>query len=339
MPLVGPDSIPRGREDIDARWLERITGEEVKGPLELTEIATTSFSHVVELKAEPRRWVVKWSRHDRAHPDLERGHEILFYDQVAPSLPAAALAPAVAWAYDPDRAAVMIVFRSLEGYDRQEPSHLPPPAAICHRMVDSLAIIHAARWSNPPLAVLGLSLPDQNELETRTLQVADRVSRFKQARSDTVGGDVVRILDRVIEQFPGLLPRLQDPTGMSVVHDDVHIGNFLIPISGGSARIVDWQTWISDLAIRDLAHMIAYFWFPSARRDLEEPLLRRYREQLALHGIDYPWDALWHDYRLSVTRKVLHAVWEWDMGANDWKWYSHLMRVSMAYDDLGCSEL
>lgn len=53
----------------------------------LTTIASTSFSYVAELRGESGRWVVKWSRDDRAHPELDLGHEILFYDKVAPSLP------------------------------------------------------------------------------------------------------------------------------------------------------------------------------------------------------------------------------------------------------------
>jgi hypothetical protein len=67
--------------------------------------------------------------------------------------------------------------------------------------------------------------------------------------------------------------------------------------------------------------------------------LRRYHERLAGHGVDYHWEDLWSDYRLSVVRQVLHALWEWDIGANEWKWYSHLMRISMAYDDLACSQM
>lgn len=89
--------------------------------------------------------------------------------------------------------------------------------------------------------------------------------------------------------------------------------------------------------------MIAYFWFRSTRRDLEEPLLRHYHRQLNSNGVEYPWGSLWHDYRLSVIRKVLQAVWEWDIGADEWRWYSHLMRIARAHGsalwrDLGITE-
>ena len=103
--------------------------------------------------------------------------------------------------------------------------------------------------------------------------------------------------------MPRVLSRLQNSSAMSVVHDDVHVGNFLLPRSEGAAKLIDWQTWTADLAARDLAHMIAYVWFPSARRGLEDHLLRHYRERLATLGVEYAWDDLWTDYRLSVIRK------------------------------------
>lgn len=339
MPLLEPDLIPKDHGDLVAGWLTKALDERVRGPLDVTPIATTSFSHVARLQGASGSWIVKWSRVDRAHPELERGHEILFYDRVARSLPSESLAPAVAWAHEPSRAAIMVIFEDLPGYARQPPSHLPPPLPVGEMMVDTLASIHAARWSNPPLALLGLALPDSEEIEARVVAAADRVTRLTSAHGHALGAHTTRILLQVIDQMPRILLRLQDPTAMSVVHDDVHVGNFLLPHHQGTARLLDWQTWIPDMATRDLAHMIAYFWFPAARNDLELPLLRRYHDALQSRSIDYDWEMLWHDYRISVIRKVLHAVWEWDMGAAEWKWYSHLMRTVMAYEDLSCHEV
>lgn len=142
----------------------------------------------------------------------------------------------------------------------------------------------------PAAGCARLSLPDQEEVDARVSTAADRVSRLRSAHGTALGTEVLGVWERVVEQLPRVLIRLQDPTAMSVVHDDVHVGNFLLPTSGGEARLVDWQTCTADLAVRDLAHMIAYVWFPSARRDLEEPLLRRYREEVASKNVDYAWE-------------------------------------------------
>jgi len=338
MPRVDAGLIPTGLLDLDAQWLGEVVGEEAGSQLRLTQIAVTSFSRVVEVTNGRERWVVKWSRTDRRHPELERGHEVLFYEKVAPSLPPDTLAPAIAWAYSDERTSALIVFRSVANVTPQRPSHLPPLREVTEMMVDTLASIHAARWSDPPFDVAGTSLVDHEEIDARASATEDRVSRLLTSHSHALGPEISQILNRIVEQMPRILKRLQDSEAMTVVHDDVHIGNFLIPNHSGQARLLDWQTWTTDLAAKDLAHMIAYFWFPSPRKTLEEHLLRRYHGQLASHGIDYGQDELWHDYRLCVIRKVLHAVWEWDLGVDEWKWYSHLARAALAYRDLSCAD-
>lgn len=129
---------------------------------------------------------------------------------------------------------------------------------------------------------------------------------------------------------------------MNVVHDDVHIGNFLYPHnpSKHKIRIIDWQTWNVDVAVKDLAHMMAYFWFPERRKRYERMLLQYYHERLQAYGItNYSWETLYDDYRLCVIRKLFHPAWQWEMGDTASKWWLHLERVMLAYEDLECAEL
>lgn len=60
MSRVDADLIPGSFEDLRPDWLAAIVGERVSGRLRLTEIASTSFSHVVELTDDRRSWIVKW---------------------------------------------------------------------------------------------------------------------------------------------------------------------------------------------------------------------------------------------------------------------------------------
>jgi hypothetical protein len=95
-----------------------------------------------------------------------------------------------------------------------------------------------------------------------------------------------------------------------------------------------------DLAPKDLAHMMAVFWFPERRRALELPLLRRWHARLCERGVaGYPWERCWHDYRLSVLRKLFHPAWQWETGQHPNLWWNHLERVMAAYRDLRCDEL
>lgn len=90
--MLEPDLIPKDHGDLLAGWLSKVLDEQVRGHLEVTPIAPTFFSQVARLGGGSGSWIVEWSRVDRAHPDLERGHEILFYDRVAGSLPSDSLA-------------------------------------------------------------------------------------------------------------------------------------------------------------------------------------------------------------------------------------------------------
>ena len=95
-----------------------------------------------------------------------------------------------------------------------------------------------------------------------------------------------------------------------------------------------------DLAPKDLAHMMALFWFPEQRKAMETPLLRQYHERLCENGVaDYSWEQLWSDYRLCVIRKLFHPAWQWATGHHPNIWWNHLERVLTAYEDLHCREL
>jgi hypothetical protein len=61
------------------------------------------------------------------------------------------------------------------------------------------------------------------------------------------------------------------------------------------------EGWRVDTATDDLAYMLALRWYPDWRRRYERDSLQRYHDTLVAHGIrDYPFEALWQDYRHSV---------------------------------------
>ena len=86
--------------------------------------------------------------------------------------------------------------------------------------------------------------------------------------------------------------------------------------------------------------MMAVHWYPERRRRFEAALLRRYGDALASHGVTgYGFDALWEDYWLSVVWRLGVPVWQSSVKIGPWVWWSHLERVMLAFDDLGCEEL
>ena len=313
------------------------------------ETGVTSFCTTARLRvtyspeqAGPARLFLKFSLPEHPVTTRETGAEVLFYREVAPRT-AGPLVRCFDAEYSRDSARLHVLLEDVSGTHYGEPpSQLPPTRDHCFAIVDAIAMVHASWWEQAPWAVLNLKAPDQGAIDARIADVRDRIARFIDFLGDRLPPERVTMYRAVLDALPRLYQRLVERRAYTVVHDDLHAGNVLYPRNPDvdSVRLIDWQTWHIDLGPKDLAHMMAVFWFPERRRRLEMPLLRRYHERLAANGIrGYTWTDCWADYRLCVLRKLFHPAWQWDTGHHPNIWWNHLERVWNAFDDLECAEL
>ncbi|MGH2607247.1 MAG: hypothetical protein ACRDG5_11715, partial [Anaerolineales bacterium] len=124
-------------------------------------------------------------------------------------------------------------------------------------------------------------------------------------------------------------------------------GNVLVPREGDRpVYLIDrapfeWSltTW---LGVYDLAYALVTGLDVDTRRELEEPILRRYHITLVQKGVaDYPWEQLHKDYRLMAAMGVYVAT-EWCRGSGKEHksiWMPMLHQAMAAVDDLECAEL
>jgi thiamine kinase-like enzyme len=130
---------------------------------------------------------------------------------------------------------------------------------------------------------------------------------------------------------------------LSVVHNDAHTGNFLLPREPDAqgSYLVDWQQWGVYNGARDVAYLVALFWYPERRARLEQTLVREYHSQLQGYGVTgYDWDACWSDYRLHAIENLLVPLWAWIYQGRHWgyhRWHQ-LEKAMLAFEDLGCVE-
>ena len=96
----------------------------------------------------------------------------------------------------------------------------------------------------------------------------------------------------------------------TMLHMDFRPDNFLFGSSPDAPPlvIVDWQTVTAGPGTHDLAYMIGGSFEPADRGPVERRLVESYCAQLAAHGIDYPFDTCWRDYRISSLWGVLMSV-------------------------------
>jgi hypothetical protein len=302
--------------------------------------ANLRISYTGESKA-PARLFLKFSKPSHPLSTPDSGTEVLFYRFVAPRTPAALHCYDAG--FSPEQGKLHLLLEDLSvTHDSEPPSQLPPPKENCELIVKALADIHAAWWEQPPWDVIGASLPDQAAIDRRIQDVRDGIARFANFLGDRLTAKRREIYREVLDALPDLYTRLMSSLAYTVIHDDIHIGNVLYPRNPmvDTVRIIDWQTWHIDLAPKDLAHMMAIFWFPEQRRALERVLLKQYYDRLCENGVaDYSWEQLWNDYRLCVLRKLFHPAWQWGTGHHPNIWWNHLERVMTAYEDLECREL
>lgn len=348
-----PSELITNLDQITPAWLTRVLRRQglLKGAsvAEVSyESGVTSFSIIAYLRISysrtteaPDRLFLKFSKPVHPVSTPEGGWEVVFYKSVAPHTPNVLRCYDAVFSTEQRKLHVLLEDVSLTHYS-EPPSQLPPSRKNCELIVQALADIHAVWWERPPWDVIGWSLPDQVEVDRRIKDVSDRIVRFTNFLGDRLTEQRRDIYGEVLAALPKLYTRLTLPTAYTVVHDDIHIGNVLYPRNPDSdtVRIIDWQTWLIDLAPKDLAHMMALFWFPEQRRSLEIPLLRQYYDRLCENGVSgYSWEQLWNDYRLCVIRKLFHPAWQWETGHHPNIWWNHLERVMLAYEDLECRQI
>jgi len=126
-----------------------------------------------------------------------------------------------------------------------------------------------------------------------------------------ISGEWQKALYDVFENHPAkMAEHSRHPVGFTVVHGDPNPGNILTPRNGiGRVYLLDRQLFRRSLitwpAVSDIAYMMVHWWDSSARRTLEDSVLREYHRYLLQRGIThYDQAQLVHDYRLHAVQSL-----------------------------------
>lgn len=267
--------------------------------------------------------------------------EVEFYRRLAGGEPVRFVPRCFDAAFDPDTKAWHLLFEDLtDTHDVATEPPLPPTREQCERILTTLARFHAGWWDD---ARLGVSIGTWLEISAEPFspRFVKLYESFADRLADRLSPERRGIYERFIESASSLLERYRTHRNLCVIHGDAHVWNFLLPRdSGDDVRIIDWGGWRVGLAANDLAYMMATHWYPDRRREMERPLLDHYHEVLVASGVrDYARAALDEDYRLSVLWQLVTPVWQATIGLPPRIWWSHLERVLLAIEDLGCGSL
>jgi Phosphotransferase enzyme family len=270
-----------------------------------------------------------------------RSGEVQFYRQLAPVLGTPPLVRCLAAIEDDDSEAGIVVLEDLRTTHDHPPWPIPPSRNQCEAALDVLARVHAQWWEAPALGNTVGQLHTPESLTSMVQGIAAHLPAFFDTHGDALTAEARHIYERVFSSSLKPWMRLTDPRALTIIHGDAHTWNFLFSRSGEEAAfLIDWQLWHVDLGARDLAFFIALHWYPSRRREFEQPLIRYYHYGLLKHGVEnYSFDDLWLDYRRCVVRNLTIPIIFWSRGMKPEGWWHRLECALAAYRDLACDEL
>lgn len=265
--------------------------------------------------------------------------EMLFYDRVAPSLASPSLATCHGTGTD---AVSGLDWLLLEDLSRthvvpSEPG-LPPRPGDSERVVAALARVHAQAMRVQDWRAHAASgaerLRDVAWLQEHTDRMLHRLGELASERTRF-------LYRRFIDAVPALARRYDNPQGLTLVHGDAHVWNFMLPRAGtGHAKLLDWDAWVHGLGATDLAYMMALYWDREPHQRFRDRLLACYHRELEASGVTAcTLGELQQDYRLAVLLHLRTPVTRYAYGIPTRIWWMQLMRVMQAVEDVGAEEL
>lgn len=266
-------------------------------------------------------------------------HEARFYEAMRDHQAGVPIVPCYDVAMESEKAHILLKDLS-ETHEARPPSQLPPIGRECESIIDGLADLHAFWWNNPQLKTTFGGALSGNALRQNYDEDIAIYPAFADFMGDRLPPHCRAIYEHVSPKLTDLMVNRLAQGNLTLVFEDVHSGNFLYPRNpSDKLYFIDWEQWGVNIAMNDLAYMMALFWSPERRSRLEKPYLKRYHERITAKGVDTTWEALWHDYRLCVIYFLFRPVWQWYHGHIIDVWWNHYERITAAYDDLDCAEL
>jgi hypothetical protein len=268
--------------------------------------------------------------------------EVAFYHQVAPHMTAHRIPRCYDGCSNEDARAWHLVLEDLtDSHFIATTWPLPPTTPDCERIVDALAGIHAEWWDDTRLGVTVGTYRDQAATDDYVRTLVAQYAPFADSLGDRLPADRRALFERVLDAAPRLLMRVMCRRNLTIIHGDAHVWNAFLPRDhSDTVRMFDWDAWSVHVGPHDLTYMMAVHWYPERRQRLERMLLDRYHAALLAHGVQgYDRDALDEDYRWSVLLHFARPLFLATHGIPPVVWWSHLERIMLAVDDLGCREL
>ena len=228
--------------------------------------------------------------------------EVRFYQQIGVANPLRPARPYFA-AFDETTHDFVLVLEDL-GRLRVADQIVGCTAVDAETVVNAIARHHAYWWESDRFA----SLPWLKTYATPPFP-AVLAGNFEAAWPrflEVVGADLSPPLHAFGERFPSLVgwfwQELARPPH-TFLHGDLRLDQLFFAVGADDPPVtaLDWQITSKGRAAYDVGYFLSQSLSADVRRSCEQQLIERYAECLTAHGVHYPRDELWRDYRLTLA--------------------------------------
>lgn len=294
-------AFPTRPEEIDAAWLSRVLGVEVRShrvePITdrrgingethrvFLEAADGPASVVVKFPHAPSRGVAEYQRW------YER--EVRFYTELAATTPLTTPRCYTAQIAPNDDFVILLEDLGHEPQGNQVAGFSGPEA---EPIVRALAAMHARWWEPEPAPHEWLPFTTVGLDRARPVQGA--FARAWARVRDSVDLGAHEVIDAGVEAYVDLLSEIS--TGpVTLNHGDFRLDNLFL--HDGEPIAFDWQFVCRARGAYDLAYFLALDLDADELAEHEDGLLEAYRDALTGHGVEYDATRLRRDYAVSLV--------------------------------------
>jgi hypothetical protein len=183
-------------------------------------------------------------------------------------------------------------------------------AAEALSVVDALAQIHGAFWSNPSVAQLcGPEILHEFDFQAAWKKYPEKVSQV--LPHFRIPKWFFELCQFISDNDQTIFTHLMATQPLTLIHRDPHVDNILFgdTSSEKQAVLLDWQIMGKGKGVFDLAYFLISSLEPELRRRIEFSMLTRYHDDLVRQGInDYSFDQCRKDFLASVVGKIFITV-------------------------------
>lgn len=230
--------------------------------------------------------------------------EVGFYREIAPTIDASA-PKCYAAEVDPETGDCVLLLEDLSGMTTGD-QVAGCTAESAELIIDAVVPLHAKFWGHPEdLTVKSVPRIDSEAQSAGITAGCEAgwdpcMSQFGHVVADEIKASRNRFLPAVPEIHRMIGRRVQ-----TLIHGDVRLDNLMFDES--HIVLLDWALSIST-GLQDVAYLLSQNVTTDERRAHETELLEHYQQRLAEHGVEYPLDKCWEDYRVGVLYVFCYAV-------------------------------